>query len=179
MIYSGDAIGPQPTGTIVERRLTPQGLDLVSSGLLDPRNLLERPERPLGGTGVGSTVVWADQMNPYVPPRYAVCYADEETGIVDPSSVVGLLPERAEALLRGKERTYHHTAGLGGYIPSATCFELTIDEARMLDDTLRRADFERGTWRGGTFSWSQPDLAGKRIWIVFAPLLPQGEWVEW
>jgi hypothetical protein len=91
---------------------------------------------------------------------------------------VGLLPPRAEALLRGTERTYEHTAGPLGDIPPATCFELTIDEARALDEILSRAGFQRGTGEWGSFSFRPPDWAGEPIWIVFAPLLPQGDRVE-
>lgn len=179
VIYFGDATGAHATGTIIERRLTPEALDLVLSGEVEPRRFLEQSD-PSFVPGEVFEVAWTDPtFNPYVPSRYAICYADEGTNIVDPSGVVGLLPPRAEVLLRGKERTYHHTAGLGGDMAPATCFEVTTEEARALDDILRREGFDRGTRGRGTFSWLSPDRAGEPIWIVFAPLLPQGQWVEW
>jgi hypothetical protein len=179
------------TGSIYEQRLTPEGVDLVRSGAVKPRTFLEAW---FGPDAVGLPAgAWADPtISAYVPPRYAIC----SSGLVD-----SLLPSEAEALLRGKERTYDHTAGLGGSIPPATCFEVTIDEARALDDILSNATrqidilrhpaFERyvccGPGNALTFHptgkikelGQPPEWHGQPSSIIFSPLLPQGEWIFW
>jgi hypothetical protein len=189
------------TGSIYEQRLTPEGVDLVLSGDVKPRTFLDAW---FGPDAVGLPAgAWADQtIRAYVPPRYAICYTDKDGNLVDPSGVVDfLLPSEAEALLRAKERTYDQNAGLGGSIPPATCFEVTIDEARALDDILSNATrqidilrhpaFERyvccGPGNPLTFHptgkikelGQPPEWHGQPSSITFNLLLPQDEWLAW
>ncbi|MET1012111.1 MAG: hypothetical protein ABWY83_06995 [Actinomycetota bacterium] len=189
------------TGSIYEQRLTPEGVDLVLSGDVKPRTFLDAW---FGPDAVGLPAgAWADPtVRAYVPPRYAICYTDKDGNLVDPSGVVDfLLPSEAEALLRAKERTYDHNAGLGGSISPATCFEVTIDEARALDDILSNATrqidilrhraFERyvccGPGNALTFHptggikelGQPPEWHGQPSSIMFNLLLPQGEWLAW
>ena len=187
------------TGSTYEQLLTPEGVDLVLSGDVKPRTFLDAW---FGPDAVGLPAgAWADPtIRAYVPPRYAICYTDKDGNLVDPSGVVEfLLPSEAEALLRGKERTYDHIGGLGGSIRPATCFEVTIDEARALDDILSHATrqldilrhpaFEREVIGRGEFAFvptgkikelgQPPEWHGQPSSIIFTPLLPQGEWLEW
>lgn len=174
-----------------EQRLTPEGVDLVRSGGPTVHPVLNGPSRFLAqadGSLLPAEVfdvagAWADpEIRPYVPDRYAVCAGD-------PAEAMTLLPESAADLLRGKERTFEHEAGLGGNIPPTTCFEVTTEEARALGQILT----ETLGWSfvGGAVHWSRfdpgadpfgfdpSDWAGMGIDIGFRPLLPHGQWVEW
>ena len=96
--------------TLLERRLTQEGIDLVRSGAVDPSALLTH-QLPEGA--------WADlEFRAYAPSSYAICSGGVAEPI-DASRVVSRLPAPAQALLRGKERTYDTTdAGLGESSPS-------------------------------------------------------------
>ena len=181
VIWSSDAGG----WVLNERRLTPDGVELVRSGAI--------AREDAGPPWVHYPAsAWADpESRRYVPPRYAICYADGSQ-IVDPSSVAGLLPAGAEALLRGKEQTYENATLEPAVVdpaPSSTCFEVTTEEARALDEILSDAGFRRSpsfdgvAYRGpvGGFGFSPPTQAaeaGSIDLIEFAPLLPHGKWGE-
>jgi hypothetical protein len=94
-----------PTFAILERRLTPEGVDLVRSGTPQPKTSL-----------VPCTTSRRGVSRPRGPTVRALevrdLLRDEETNVADPSGAVSLLPPRAEALLRGTGRTHEHTAGL-------------------------------------------------------------------
>ena len=61
---------------------------------------------------------------------------------IDASQVASRLPVQAQALLRGKERTYDKTdAGLGNAPPLA-CFEVTAEDAHVLVGVLAGTGFE-------------------------------------
>ena len=177
-------------GTILQRQLTRESLERVRSGELKPERLVGALQLP---------PLWEGEGRVYVAPRYAICYVGEVGNVLDPSGVVDrLLPSEAEALLRGKERSYDHVAGLaGGNIPPATCYELTLDEARVLDDILSNATrqldilkhpaFEREVGARGELRFmptgrigepgQPPEWHGQPISISFSPLLPHGEWI--
>jgi hypothetical protein len=155
----------------VERRLTPEGVELVRSGAVEPRQFLTAggPSLPAGA--------WADpDARPYVSSKYAVCYArinvahGELVGYVDPSRVVSLLPAPAQNLLRGKERDRGDEGRLRG---DRRCSVLTIEEARTLEQILLDAGFEGHVTpkRAETFP---DDKVGDEAWIVMSctPLFP-------
>lgn len=176
--------------SILERRLTPAGFDLVRSGVVDPAALLWyelRDQLPESA--------WADpESRAYAPSSHAICYLEANEPI-DASRVVGRLPAPAQALLRGKERTYGKTdAGLGD-APLAGCSEVTSDEAHILVDLLANAGFHAGSFvsgpdfldagsEGGYMWWSarpgtatEAEVRDPVIW--FQPILPHGTWVFW
>ena len=94
---------------VYERRLTPEGVKLVRSGAVEVERLL------LSSNPVPADV-WEDpEARPYVPARYAICGLDHAR--------LGMMPQRAKALLRGQAR-------------HGTCFEVTTEEARALEDIL-------------------------------------------
>lgn len=104
----------------------------MRSGALDPFSFL------LYADSSGPASAWADrEIKAYVPSRYAVCARD-------PAEALTLLPDPAADLLRGKEKTYEHSAGQVAHPHRVTCFEVTTDEARALAHVLRRAGFEAG-----------------------------------
>jgi hypothetical protein len=175
--------------TLLERRLTQEGIDLVRSGAADPRMGVPR-------TGLAHQLpasAWADtEFAAYEPPGYAVCQGDWDEPI-DASRVASRLPLAAQALLRGKERTYDKTdAGLGAAPPLA-CFEMTAEAARILVGVLADAGFEtdgsgpQPTFlEAGSFGgyMSRPARSGRapeanRVSLMFQPILPHGTWVMW
>jgi hypothetical protein len=153
----------------VERRLSPEGVELVRSGAVEPRRFL-RPAGPSLPAGA-----WADpDARPFVSSRYAVCYAavnvaGEFLRYVDPSRVVSLLPAQAQDLLRGKER---YRGDEGGLRRDRRCSELTIEEARSLEQILLDAGFEGYV----TPEWAEAfgDNVGDEVLIFMScnPLFP-------
>jgi hypothetical protein len=163
--------------SIVERRLTPVGLDLVRSGAVEPGAFLQSTESSLPAS------LWADHaIRRYVPSTYAVCYW-EKGRLRDATRVVGRLPARASALLRGKERTYNIDFFLAP--PQGTpveCSELTTAEARTLRRTLYGAGFFPSAGDGNSISFTVPARGvgePAKIGMWLKPILPHGEWISW
>ena len=136
-----------------ERRLTPKGVELVRSGTLQARDILDAtdgrlPELPAGAWEVPTA-------RPYVPSRYSVCF-ELDTGHADPSTLVRFFPARARAILD------EVTDG---------CAEVTTDEARALFDIL-------GTM--SSFEQPTPDMVrvedseGREIYWNIRMMLPHG-----
>jgi len=160
-VISGGGIG-NTNGTTREQRLTPEGVELVRSGAVEPRDfLLSSTLAPAGA--------WEDlDSKPYVPSGYAVCFYQESGdanpgtmngGYEYPSRVLSFFPARAQDILRGKDHTYGNPRNNG-----LECSEVTTDEARALDDILRGVKVE--------------DAEGDVIFVEVNTLLPHGEWVN-
>jgi hypothetical protein len=160
-VISGGGIG-DTNGTAREQRLTPEGIELVRSGTVEPERFL------LSSNPVPASA-WEDpDIKAYVPSRYAVCYYTESGdsnprtvngGYEYPSRVVGFFPARArDILLRAATHTYNGTPD------PIECSEVTTDKARALDDILRDARFV--------------DAEGNEIFLEVNTLLPHGEWVR-
>ena len=145
-----------PGGTVLERRLTPESLDLVRSGAITTEDLT--PPQVLHGIPPSA---WADdEARPYAPPRYSVCFSH------DPSDTMGLLPAPAEALLRGSGSDPSHDG----------CRVVTADEARAIDSILSEAGFFPGEAQWAGAEWFLG--GGVRISIIIMPLLPDGTWLQ-
>ena len=161
--FTGNSKTSSTTGWL-ERRLTPEGVDLVRSGAIRLEDLDPPSHVPANA--------WEDpQVKPYVPSRYAVCAAwSQET--------MRLLPQRTQDLLRGhtdKQAVYIGEAvfpGLAGGQGVVACPEMTIEEARALDKIFLEAGFERSeTARGLLYDIKARDVSSIRV----IPLLPDGE----
>jgi hypothetical protein len=140
---------------VLERRLTPEGVRLVRSGVIRAEDLA--PPQVLHGVPASA---WADdEPRPYAPPRYSVCFSH------DPSTTMGLLPAPAEALLRGSGSDPSHDG----------CRVVTADEARTLDSILSEAGFFPGEPQWAGAEWFLREGGGVRISIM--PLWP-GTWVQ-
>jgi hypothetical protein len=147
-----------PGGTILERRLTPESLDLVRSGAIAMRDLT--PPQVLHGIPPSA---WADDVaRPYAPPRYSVCFSH------DPSATMGLLPAPAKTLLSGSGSDPSHDG----------CRVVTADEARALDSILSEAGSFPGEPRWAGAEWFLREGEGVRISIIIMPLLPDGAWLH-
>jgi hypothetical protein len=165
-VISGGGFREDFDGTAREQRLTPEGVELVRSGAVEPeRFLLSSNPVPAGAWEVA-------KIKPYVPSRYAVCYWKERGGdyvspstlpttspiiggdYVSPSTVLRFFPAQAREILAGKAHTYP--------TPSLECSEVTTDEARVLDNILR--DVRVVDAKGDQIAWQ------------INTLLPHGEW---
>ena len=158
------------SGRVYEQRITPQGVDLVRTGAVQPRVFLGASQAEVPAS------IWANpEVRLYAPPRYAVCFSRSDGDPrrdVDPSRVVDLLPAPAKALLRGEGEPRSYEA-LGN--PPTECLEVTTEEARALDEILSDADIgviEPGTWfvrrEGNGRAWID--------FIDFLPLFPDRVW---
>jgi hypothetical protein len=150
-----------------ERRLTPEGVDLVRSGV-DPDDLPDS--------------AWADaEARPYAPPRYSICFW--ANGLRDQSAApllpaVDLLPAPARALLSGNDRDPLHPG----------CLVVGTSEARAFDDFLSEEGLEAppapvaggGVTPGDTVdSWLLPgaeSVLGEQVGVYLHPLWPDGDW---
>jgi hypothetical protein len=163
-LRSPGAAGPGGGDYVLERRLTPEGVDLVRSGV-DPDDL------PNGA--------WTDATaKPYAPPRYSVCFWANEVG--DPSAMpqlaaVDLLPAPAKALLGGSDPDPLHPG----------CLVVTTKDARAFYDILSGEGLEAASDLGGITpgatvgAWLLPDaepMIGQQVGIYLRPLWPDGDW---
>ena len=146
----GRVISGDFDGTAREQRLTPDGVELVRSGAIQPEDVNPPSHVPESA--------WEDpEIKPYVPSRYAVCFY-QQSGYEDPSRVLGFFSARARDILRGKDHMYNDPTG-----DPLECSEVTTDEARALDDILR--DVKVVDAKGDQINWE------------INTLLPHGEWV--
>jgi hypothetical protein len=147
-------------GFLTERRLTPEGTELVRSGDIQAQDLL-------GSADDVPADAWKDpEVRPFVPSRYAVCYWMENgngnpgtinNGYEYPSTVLGFLPARARDILRGDVAL----GEVGIDDPSSSvCSEVTTDEVRALEEILSDATVE--------------DSEGDEIILEFEAILPHG-----
>jgi hypothetical protein len=147
---------------VKERRLTPQGVDLVRSGV-EPEDLPNN--------------AWADALpKPYAPPRYSVCFWQNDQ--VPVPSAVDLLPASAKALLDGSDPDPLHPG----------CLVITTKAARALSEILSNVGLEAppasvsggGVTPGDTVdSWllrGAERALGDQVGIYLHPLWPDGDW---
>jgi hypothetical protein len=157
--FTGNSRTASTTGWL-ERRLTPEGVDLVRSGAI-PLEDLDPPSHVPAG-------VWEDpEAKPYVPARYVVCAAwSQET--------MRLLPQRTQDLLRGhkdKQTVYNGPAIFSQLGRGVPCPEMTIEKVRALDRIFLEVGFERSeTAFGLAYDIKARDVSS----ILVIPLLPGG-----
>jgi hypothetical protein len=117
---------------------------------------------------------WEDpEVRAYVPSAYSVCLEGKKgLGL---SRVLGLLPERAEKVLRAQELApSHYTNLIGTFV--VWCSHLTNEEARALERILDDAgvrvtrDVFGLAYRSGPFDPAY--FGAKDFSIGFSPLLP-------
>jgi hypothetical protein len=161
MIWFRESAGDRGTwySPWIEQRLTPEGVELLRSGAV-----------PLGGQYVNPgerlpASAWEDAtLRPYVPSTYAVCWQPAEAS---PSGVLRNLPSRAASRLQGTQRVFHEV-GRGELL----CFEVSIESARMLAQTL----IDEGWYHAGVGPWTwfanTPGLPS--LVLEFNPVLPDG-----
>jgi hypothetical protein len=191
--------------TLLERRLTARGVDLVSSGAIHPDVFLKSTTLPAR--------VWADaEYKPYRPPKYAVFSTKNPTAppepedgasltepFLNPTEIARLFPAPVVRLVGGKERTYHPFSvglveGPGRWAPVVGS-ELTPGEARALAATVDDAGFFTNDPSAHGCGWDAmgPDVRfqecrtlltnedGREVEIAvfLSPILPHGEGVFW
>jgi hypothetical protein len=187
----GGGVDPLSTG-FLEQRLTRKGVELlrsevaaaaglgifkgepdVSESVPDVRErLMVRLSYPESWLPASA---WMDrQAKPYVPSMFAVCFSAMTNDPIEPSRIVALLPEPAQALLRGRE--------LGPFAPvpeakNGGCVDMTTQEARSLAATLDAAGIERDTSPRLQYDLSPLTLSPirRRAFVFFEPYLPDGE----
>jgi hypothetical protein len=147
-------------GIIVERRLSPEGVELVRSGTLDPAAVVDR-------AFPGPASAWEDRKGkPYVPARYGACFGPAAGVALDVEALLDLLPTAAQALLRGSAPAWNRG-----------CLEVTPEEARSLEEILSEARASRGDpWGWKVGAWSLRDGNGDQDIrnIRISPLYPDG-----
>ena len=157
-------------GFLTERRLTPEGVELVRSGAIQADDLWS------GSVGIPAEL-WEDpEIKPFVPSRYAVCYDREggnpetiNSGYEYPSTVLPFFPAEARAILRG-ELTHGNVDSGTGDLANPECSEVTIEEARALDEILGGTP----TSQGGSVGVRVEDSEGNKISWELQAILPHG-----
>lgn len=174
---AGLVVDQSPRYAIVERRLTPAGLELVRSGAIVVSQFIEYARQPED--------VWAEaEWRPYVPAEYAVCHweqGDTSGRWVAASAVLAELPPAARTLLRDRQRpftgfSFDPTRDPPGLQGPVECFALTTEEADRLVEVSFQPDLRRYRADGAilTFVGERRDV---EMWIQ--PVMPHGEFVLW
>jgi hypothetical protein len=152
-----------PPDRINERRLTPEGVELVRSGAIQAEDLLYAEDLPAH--------LWEDpELKPYVPSRYSVCYGREGSEPADPSTLLRFFPAPARAILLRAETSHAARTPPGCNGGEGRSFVVTTDEARALLEIL------------GAMSWEAPtpgmvrieDSEGVGIYWAIVMMLPDG-----
>jgi hypothetical protein len=167
VLWWGSLRGSGGGDYVKERRLTPEGVDLVRSGA-DPHDLPDS--------------AWADPVaRPYAPPRYSVCFW--ANGVRHQSAApllpaVDLLPAPAKAVLSGNDPDPLYPG----------CLVVSTKEARAFSDVLSEEGLEApqapvaggGVTPGDTVdSWllrGAEAVLGEQVGIYLHPLWPDGDW---
>jgi hypothetical protein len=145
----------------VERRLSPEGVELVRSGAVQSKDL----------PGLRSLVpesAWEDRAGkPYVPARYLACFWRTDSpptdGPLDFEALLDPLPAPAQALLRGSDPALN-----------PRCLEVTPEGARSLEEIMSQARSSRGDDPYEVGAWSLRDGNGDQVGISLHPLFPDG-----
>jgi hypothetical protein len=136
----------------VERRLSPEGVELVRSGAVRPKDWYLVPES-----------AWEDsEGKPYVPARYEACFWRTDSPS-DVEALLDLLPPSAQALLSGSDPALN-----------PGCLEVTPEEARSLEEILSQARSSLGDSPYAVGVWSLRDGNGDQVGINLHPLFPDG-----
>jgi hypothetical protein len=152
---------------VKERRLTPEGVDLVQSGAVGPYSFIgEGPDLPEGA--------WADDASKrYVPSRYSVCFQNRgkpgnrgDGGFENPSTVLRFFPASAQAILGEVTILQDNPYASGG--DTRRCSVVSPEEKHA----LHRIMGEPG--RHVTVT----DSEGNKIMWWIRALLPHGEQVR-
>jgi hypothetical protein len=122
---------------------------------------------------------WADRsIRAYVPSHYAACVGawtpKADRTPTDESSLLSLLPSRAENLLRAKSRTMSVNEE-GDVVSVSVCSKLTTDEARELAETLSGQLGPGLTKWGLTYSLAEPVIDVLAPSLSIEPYLPHGQ----
>jgi hypothetical protein len=166
-------------GIIVERRLSPEGVELVrqvsgervrlgyGSGAVRLESLLGHPGVYPGDIRQSA---WEDREGkPYVPARYGLCFRLVDIPL-DVGAVLNQLPASAQALLRGSDPA----------VWNPRCLVMTPEEARSLKEILGEALSSRGDlplgWDAGVWSLRGGNDAQ---FIRLSPLFPEGRRFFW
>ena len=165
----------------VDRRLTPP--DWGESGAaatpeqlsallaIDPLLAIEPSVLP--------ATAWADRsIRAYVPSHYAACLSawtpKADRTPTDESSLLSLLPSRAEDLLRAKSRTMSVNEQ-GDFVSDSFCSKLTTDEASELAETLSGHLGPGLTKWGLTYRLAEPVIQDLAPSLEIEPYLPHGQ----
>jgi hypothetical protein len=157
-VLSSDDFGVPGSVRFLERRLSPEGVELVRSGAIQARDLLPSVVREIPASA------WADrEAKPYVPARYGLCFRLVDIPL-DVEAVLNQLPESAQALLRGSNPAWNRR-----------CLVVTPEEARSLEEILSDALSSLGDLSSGldVGVWSPRDSNDAQF-IRLRPLFPDG-----
>ncbi|HET7235828.1 MAG TPA: hypothetical protein VFK59_05285 [Actinomycetota bacterium] len=168
---------------VLERRLTPEGVDLVRSGAITAEDLATPPV-----FGRVPASAWADaEARPYAPPRYSVCFVisrpdrEEVPSATDVVRAMDLLPAPANALLRGADPDPLHPG----------CVVVTTQDARVFSSILSEEGLETGvdgvaaegtlgvtpgSWAGGWLLRGAERVLGEPLGVNLRLLWPDGQW---
>jgi hypothetical protein len=187
-IYRGYTAGPS---ALFERRLTPDGVDLVRSGAIPPHTLLgqlspawcaegdERCPIPHNPSALPAGT-WADsEIRTYEPSRWAIGALSE--------SEIARFPAAAQALLRGAGRTTYNNVFLlypedpDRHRPieslELTTAEVSALRAALIDAGIPEVSAARAMGIDGRTPFVSPDWIslGNQLNLFFSPILPHGE----
>lgn len=177
---------------ILERRLSPSGLQLVRAGAVDLEDVLVGGGLPVGAWGPSTQAQ-------FWPTEYALCLLDtgapsvavREAGfLLDVREIHSRLPDTVQAILRDSAvQTFtddFDDDGMDGAHsapgPGVGCF--VESRERMLDlwaqTRMSDGSDDRGVLRVGEPSFGVlTGTDGTEFFVIAIPILPHGGWVLW
>ena len=140
--------GRRPDGVpFVQRRLAPEGVELVRSGAVQPKDWYLVPES-----------AWEDREGrPYVPARYEACFRPTDSP-PDVEALLDLLPASAQALLSESDPALN-----------PQCLEVTPEEARSLEEISESSALIPRRFAVCSSAWSLRDGNGDQVGINLHP----------
>ena len=170
---------PYSSTGYLEQRLTREGVELLQTLAGEPGEGL--PDFRVPSDRLPATA-WEDAtIRPYIPSGFGVCLVvtDHEQNLEDLAAPLNeklsMLPVEAADLLRGRA-----PIPSSDYPPpSHDCLEVPLDEARLLDATLRTAGMEQDEQANLYLLEYHVDLDGdgpgtRQLTILFESILPDG-----
>jgi hypothetical protein len=176
---------------IFQRRLTPEGVDLVGSGAVELRRLppLSHLMRAYAEQETMPQDKWADgEASVWVATEFAAC-PQTQFGEIQPLPSLGQFPDPVQTLLAGKQKTYN-IGDLWEEPRIAECFALTSEDAHTLVELGAIHEipggYETVTYEtigyetilhsmGLNVDFEPPD--GETVQIGIWPVLPHGEFL--
>jgi len=158
---------------VLERHLSPAGLDLVRTRRLDLHRLAV-------GLFNSRDELWVEPtVRRYEPSKYAVCDAAalSEGLQTTAADLVDRLPDAARVLLAGKRHIYDPNIGVRHWwpepLPLMDCFELTTGETAALYEVLDAGGLVDHDGPPGMLDWFA--RAGVGDLLLAMPVYPHGQ----
>ena len=169
------AAAGHPNGGILERRLSPVGVEMVQTGEVELREFLSLSDAL-------PTAAWSDPSAAnYRPSRFALCHAPfsespPREGLRDVKLIGDQIPIQLRSVLSGTELSFADP--VVGPWPGVDCFVLDAREAEVVWDVSLPRD-DPAMYPSDANYTTLTATNGAELDVVLLPILPHGGFVQW